>query len=184
MNFYSIAKLIHIVGALGFFMALGLEWLSLWSARHAATSEQVRERLYSSTNARRLGPLSMLAILLSGFYMMAVARMQAAWLIVAFAALVLMVVVALAFTAPRVAAIGRALTTEQGPLSSSLHSLLHDARLWLSMRMRVSLALGIIFLMTIKPDLLGSLVTVGIAVILGLASSLPMKGRDAENVQA
>jgi hypothetical protein len=98
--------------------------------------------------------------------------------------MVLMVVLGLALTAPRMAAIRQALTTENGPVSSSLHSLLHNSFLSLSIHMRVSLALGIVVLMTIKPDLPGALITLGAAVILGLASSLSIRGRAREKVQA
>jgi hypothetical protein len=105
MNYYLIAKFIHIVSALGFFIALGVEWLSLWNARNATTSEQVRERLRISSGAQRLGPLSMLMLLISGFYMMAIARIGSAWLIVAFGALVLLVVLALTLTRRQIAAI-------------------------------------------------------------------------------
>jgi hypothetical protein len=184
MNYYLIAKLLHILGALGFFMAIGLEVLSLWQARNATTSVQVRERLHISNSAQRLGPLSMLLILISGFSMMAIARIGSAWLIVAFGALGLMVVLGLALTAPRMAAIRRALTAENGPVSASLHNLLHNSLLSLSIHMRVTMALGIVVLMTLKPDLLGALITTGVAVILGLASSLPVRGRDQEKVQA
>jgi hypothetical protein len=58
----------------------------------------------------------------------------------------------LVLTATHMAAIGLALTMENGPGSSSLHSLLHDSQLWPSLRMRVSLALSIAFLMTVKPN--------------------------------
>ena len=34
-----------------------------------------------------------------------------------------------------------------------------------------------VFLMTIKPSLGGALLTIGVAIILGLASALPMWGR-------
>ena len=183
MNYYLIAKLLHILGALGFFMALGLEVLSLWQARNAGTSMQVRERLHISSSAQRLGPISMLLILISGFSMMAIARISSAWLMVAFGALALMVLLGLALTAPRMAAIRRALSTESGPLSSSLHDLLHDSRLSLSIHLRVGLALGVVVLMTLKPDLLGALITMGGAVILGLASSVPGRVRDREKVQ-
>jgi hypothetical protein len=44
--------------------------------------------------------------------------------------------------------------------------------------MRVSIALGIVFVMTVKPDLSGSLLTIGIAIILGLASSLRLRDRE------
>jgi hypothetical protein len=184
MNYYLIAKLVHIVGALGFFMALGVEMLSLWQARNAGTSIQVRERLHVASSAQRLGPLSMLLILISGFTMMAIARIGSAWLIVAFGALVLIVVLGLALTAPRMAAIRQALMMENGPVSASLHNLLHNSLLSLSLHLRASMALGIVILMTLKPDLLGSLITMGVAVILGLATSLPMRGRNQEKVQA
>jgi hypothetical protein len=38
--------------------------------------------------------------------------------------------------------------------------------------------------MTVKPDLLGSLLTIGVAGVLGLAFSLPTRGSDREKVQA
>jgi len=38
--------------------------------------------------------------------------------------------------------------------------------------------------MTIKPDLFGALLTMGVAVVLGLAFSLPARGRDREKMQA
>src|SRR5262245_3349971 len=178
MNYYLIAKFIHIVSALGFFIALGVEWLSLWNARNATTSEQVRERLRISSGAQRLGPLSMLMLLISGFYMMAIARIGSAWLIVAFGALVLLVVLALTLTRRQIAAIQKALTVEKGAVSPFLHNLLHNSLLWLSIRMRVSIALGILFLMTVKPNLSGSLLTIGIAIILGLAFSLRLRDRE------
>src|SRR5262245_58128370 len=38
MNDYSIALLLHVVGALGFFMALALEWTNLRQLRRATTA--------------------------------------------------------------------------------------------------------------------------------------------------
>jgi uncharacterized membrane protein len=184
MNYYLIVKLIHIIGALGFFMALGLEWLSLSYARNATTSEQVQERLQISRSAQRLGPLSMLTILITGIYMMATVWHRVGWLIVALGALILIVVLGVALTRPRMAAIGQALATEKGPISSALHSLLNNSLLWLSLRTRVSIALGIVFLMTLKPDMLGSLIMLAIAIVLGLVFSLPMRNRSREKVQA
>lgn len=183
MNPYLIVKLIHIIGALGFFMVLGLEWFSLSQARNAATAEQIRERLQISRSSQRLGPLSMLTILITGFYMMATTWHGVAWLIVTFGALVLIVALGAAVTAPRMAAIGRALLAATGPISSTLHDLLHNALLWLSLRIRVSIALGIVVLMTLKPALLGSLITLAVAIALALAFSLPARSRDREKVR-
>jgi hypothetical protein len=38
----------------------------------------------------------------------------------------------------------------------------------------VAITLGIVFLKIVKPDLDGSLLTIGVAIVLGIASALPM----------
>ena len=184
MNDYMIAKFIHIIGALGFFVALGVEWLSLSLARQARTTDQVRERLHISNPVHRIGPLSMLLILISGFYIIAIAKIGSAWIMVAFGSLIVMVVLGLALSGRRMAAIGRALAVEYGPISSSLRDLLHDPLLWLSLRLRVSIAVGIVFLMTVKPDLIGALLTMAVVVILGLAFGLPGRLREQRKLPA
>ncbi len=42
MTFYSIALFLHIVGALGLSVALGLEWVSLFKLRRLANFEEAR----------------------------------------------------------------------------------------------------------------------------------------------
>jgi ribose/xylose/arabinose/galactoside ABC-type transport system permease subunit len=95
-----------------------------------------------------------------------------AWIIVTVGSLVLVIGLAQVVTAPRMAAIGQALATEKGPLSKSFHSLANHALLSISIQTRVAIALGIIFLKTLKPDWGGSLLTVGIAIVFGVASAL------------
>ena len=178
MNYYLIAKFIHIVGALGFFVALGVEWLSLRHTQQSATSDQVRERLQIFGSAHRVGMPSMLLALISGLYMMVTVWGPVAWVIVSLVALVLLIMVALMLTRPRMAMIMQALATEHGTLSPSLTTLLHNSLLWLSIRMRINIALGMVFLMTVKPALAGSLLTLGITIVIALASALPTSGRD------
>src|SRR6266508_4542483 len=115
MNSYSIVLFLHIVGALGFFVALGLEWMSLRHIRRAITTNQIREWLRDATGVRRVGMASMLTLLASGFYMMAIAQVGGAWLIVAFWSLVLLSILAVALSFRRMAAIGRAVTAEGEP---------------------------------------------------------------------
>jgi hypothetical protein len=116
--------------------------------------------------------------------MVAIAKIGSAWIIVTFGSIIVMVVLGLALSNPRVAAIGRALGVENGPISSSLRDQLHDPLLWLSLRLRVNIALGIVFLMTVKPDLIGALLTMAVVVILGLAFRLPGSIRDRRKLQA
>lgn len=97
----------------------------------------------------------------------------AAWIIVTLGAMLLMIVLINILTRPRTMAIGRAMTTEKGPLSTTLRSLTTDPLLLISNQIRFAIALGIIFLMTVKPGLGGSLLTIGTAIVLGFAFSLP-----------
>jgi hypothetical protein len=178
MNDYSIALFFHIVGVLGLFVALGLEWTGLWQLRSATTAEHVRAWMRSSKNARRFGMTAMLTILISGASMMVTVWGPVAWIAVSLGALILMVVLAVALSGPWMAAMGRALTTEHGPVSHTLQSLVNHSLLWISIQTRVAIALGIVFLKTSKPDLAGSLITIGVAIALGLASALPVPRRE------
>jgi len=51
MDDYAIALFLHIVGAVGFFVALGLEWTGLRQIRSAMTPEQVAARAEAAKKA-------------------------------------------------------------------------------------------------------------------------------------
>jgi len=131
-------------------------------------------RVYGSV--RRFGMASMLTILVSGFYLSAVAWGSVAWIIAALGALILIIVLTIVLTRPRIVSIGRALPAEKGPMSPALRQLVNHPLLWVSIQTRVAITLGIVFLMTVKPGLSGSLLTIGVATGLGLALSLSMPG--------
>jgi len=178
MDDYSIALFLHIVGAVGLFVALGLEWTGLRQIWSAMTPEQVRGWMGILKSVRRLGFASMLTAVVSGIYMMVTDWGGVAWIYVSLAALVLVIVLSVALTGPRMAVIGQALATEKVPLSQTFHSLANHPLLWISIQTRVAIALGIVFLKTTKPDLGGSLITIGVAIVLGIATALPMPRRE------
>ncbi len=178
MNVYSITLFLHIVGALGFFMVLGLEWTGLWQLRNATTLEQVRPWLDILKRTLRVGFASMLITVITGVYMMATVWRSAAWLVVTVGALVLVIALSLVLTSPRMAAIGRTLVAEKVSLSHTFYSLANHPLLWISVQTRVAITLGIVFLKTAKPDLGGSLLTIGVAIVLGLVSALPIPRRE------
>jgi hypothetical protein len=178
MNYYLIAKFIHIVGAFGFFVALGLEWTSLRHLRGATTVEQTREWMRVPAEMGRVGMVSMVLLLAAGFYMMIAVWHNVAWLLVALGSLVPMMILAMAVSRSRMTVIERLVTAEHGAMSPTLRQLLQHPILWIALQIRVAITLGIVFLMTVKPDLSGSLLTIGVAIILGLASALPMSSRE------
>lgn len=176
MNLYSIALFFHILGALGFFMALALEWASLRHLWQATTTEQVREWLRVVTGATQLGAASMALILVAGFTLMVLGNFGTAWVIVAFWAFVLLAILRAALTGPRLAAIRRVVKDEQGTISVALSHALHHPLLRVSIQTRLAMTVGIVFLMTVKPDLGGALLTVGSVTLLGLVSGVLRPG--------
>ncbi len=178
MNDYSIALFLHIAGVLGFSVALGLEWTGLSQIRSAIVPEQVRAWMGILKSVRRVGFASMAATVITGIYMMLTVWGGAGWVIVSLGALVLMIALSLTLTGPRMAAIGRALATAKGPLSKTFQSLASHPLLWISIQTRIAIVLGIVFLKTAKPDWSESLLTIGVAIVLGIASALPVSRRE------
>ena len=146
----------------------------LWQIRSAMLPEQVRTWIGTLKSVRKVGFISMLTTVITAIYMIVTYWGGKPWIVVTMGSLILVIVVAQVLTAPRMAALGRALATEQGSLSQTFHSLVSDPTLWISIQTRVAVVYGIIFLKTAKPDLAGSLLAIGIAVVLGIASALPM----------
>ncbi len=174
MNNYSLALFLHIVGALGFFVALGLEWTGLWQVRSAILPEQVRAWMGILKNTNKVGFPSMLTTVITGIYMVLKGWGWVPWILIVLGALVLAIMLSVVVTKPRMAAIGQALAMEKGPVSQTFHNLVNHPILWISIQTRVAIALGIVFLKIVKPDLGGALLTIGVAIVLGIASALPI----------
>ena len=174
MNNYAIALFLHIVGALGVSVALGLEWIGLRQIQSAKLPEQAGAwmRILKSTN--KAGFACMLTTVLTGIYMVLGVWGWVPWILVVLGALVLMIVLSAALSRPRMVSIGQALITGKGPGSQSFHNLANHPLLWISIQTRVAITLGIVFLKIARPDVGGSLLTIGAAIVLGLASALPM----------
>jgi hypothetical protein len=124
--------------------------------------------------------ISMVTLLAAGIYMTATVWGGVAWIMVTLGAIFLMMILGMVVTRRRMAAIGQMVNTEHGELSRHLHQVLQDPLLWFSIQMRVGIALGIVFLMTVKPDLGTSLLTIGVATVLSFVPSLPITKREQE----
>ena len=173
MSNYSIALFLHVAGALGFFVVLGLEWIGLSQLRRARLAEEARAILGTVKSADRLGFISMPTTIITGIYMLLTAWGWVPWIVVVLGALVLEIVLFVVLAKPRMAAIEQALAGETEFISHTFHNLVNDPILWISIQTRVAIILGIVFLKIAKPNIIGSLVTIGLAIILGLASALP-----------
>jgi len=176
MSVYSIAIFLHIVGALGIFAAIGLEWAGLSNLIRATDTTQVREWFRLLAAPRTLGGPSALLVLVSGIYMSATRWGHQGWIIVALVGMVLVAALGGAIAGRRIPAIVRELQAQSGPVSPTLRQRLDDPALTVSLWTRTALLLGIVFLMSVRPSWAGALAVMGIALLLGIAASRPALG--------
>ncbi len=172
MKLYSVALFLHVVGALLMFTTLSLEGIGLRLIRRAATVQQVRDSAGVAGLARVLGPASALGILVPGMYMAMTTWGGIPWIAAGFVAWLVIGVLG-AVNGIRLTAIGRAAAAAGDRLSLDVASRLRDPMLLSSWMVRVAVALGVVFLMTVKPELAGTLLTMAAAVAIGIAASLP-----------
>jgi hypothetical protein len=140
VNLYSIALFAHIVGAILVFVLLTIEGLGL--------------RLgfdYAQLN-RVLGPVSALLILVPGLYMMAAQWGWAGWIVTGIAAYALIAGVG-AYTG-----------------ISLMRGRMNRRTAVLSWLVRIGMALGVAFVMTVKPTLVLSVAAVFVGVAVGAAA--------------
>jgi hypothetical protein len=176
MTLYAVAVFVHVVGALGLFAAMGIEWVLLARLSRIQTTEEARDWLSLLGVVRRLSPASLAAILLAGIYMMVTAWGAVSWIVVAFVALLLLPPLGM-LPGLRLPGIQRELADKNGPLSPALQRRLAEPLFLVSIQIRTAIALGIVCLMTVKPDVLGSAIAIAVAIVLGVGFSLPAFNR-------
>src|SRR5574342_1005516 len=103
MNIFSIALFLHIVGALGVSVALGLEWIGLSQIRRATVPAEIGAFLRVVQSTTRFGFISMLSTVITGIYMVLAAVGWTPWILVVIGALILVIVLTRVLTAPRMA---------------------------------------------------------------------------------
>jgi hypothetical protein len=115
-----------------------------------------------------LGPASLLLILVPGIYMATTAWAWQPWLQVSFGALLLIIVLGGAVTRRKLGALATSLQGDDRSLTLDQERQIRDPLLRTSFVVRALLSLGIVALMSTKPDLSTSLLVIGVA--LGLAA--------------
>jgi hypothetical protein len=174
MSIYTIVLFLHVSGAIGYFISIGTWLFGLSAIRRAQRVEQVRALTNLTGRLGLFFGISVLLILATGLYMALTAwSLQTGWIGVALISLVLIAPLSTALIEPRRRAIDRlAREAPDGPLPQALERRTHDPILATTLQTVAALLLGIVFLMTTKPALIGSLIVMAVALALGLASGL------------
>jgi hypothetical protein len=159
MTLYSIALFLHVVGALLLFVTLTVEGIALGQLHRATTMAAAHGAVAVFRTNRIVGPVSALGVLVPGLYMTATTWGWVGWIVVALLSWVLLAVVG-AVTGIRIVALDR---------SQSLLTGIRNPMFLISWFTRVGIALGAVFLMTVKPGTAAAVLAILIAAAAGAA---------------
>lgn len=179
MTAYTIVLFVHIAAAFALVATAGIQTAGTFWLRRARRVEQVRDLAGRQMALARVIPIILLTILAAGLYLAITTwGLQTAWIDVALATFLILSVAAPAILASRGAALKRAAeAAPDGPLTPELAALVSDPVMAVSHLTLLVLTLGILFLMTNKPPLGVSIGAILVALLLGLATSIPLRRR-------
>jgi hypothetical protein len=184
MNIYSILVFFHVLGAVGIFAALGIEAAAFGRFRGAQTPVDVRTWMGLMAVNSRLGPITLLTTLVTGLAMMKWWGPKP-WVIGALAFVVLLGILGGAITGRRMRSLGVALGAEtDARLSPAFRALQTADVLTMSLRMRMTILVGMLALMTFKPGVVGSLLIMAAMVALALVAAVLAVVNDASRPRA
>jgi len=185
MTVYTFVLFLHLVGVMFLFMDFALEWVIQGRVRNSATLEQAQPWLAAGRRVPLLGAIGGIGVFIPGLYLAAHGALwNQAWIQAALTVALVIVVLGAAITRPRMRKLGIAAQDEvpgaaQGTGRKESDALKHlrDPLIVFSLRIRVALAFGVVYLMAAKPGLIATLVTMGVALVLGILISVPANSR-------
>ena len=172
---YSVALCLHILGVLGAYIAIGLEWTMLQRVRRAREVTQIREWISIHGALDKVHGMSGVAILLPGLYMTFTRwSITAPWITISLLLLIVMNILGILINSRRLGAIASAAQAASSITpASDLSRLINSPVLFTSCTTGGVVGLGIVCLMVGKPNLIASLVIIVVSALLGLAFSTP-----------
>jgi hypothetical protein len=158
MTIYYTVLFIHVVSVIGLFIALAAEGAILFRIRTAQSVDETRFFVGAFQRFRIVAIPSFLGILVGGLYLASKWGRGIFWIPFALGATLLIMLIGGLVTGKRIARLRNALSSDEIDLPiKAISAKTKDNALLISYGLRAGLGLGIVFLMTAKPDLPGSL---------------------------
>ena len=171
--FYNIVLFIHILGAVIMFVAVGFTLLAMISMLYSTKTEGLRNWAALAVKLDGLLPFSVILILVPGLYLVFTSwGWGNSWVDISLALLLIMTFMGPIINLRRLKSIlnGAIDETELIP-SAGLLEKVRDRILWNSVLIMTMLTISILFLMTVKLTMSGSIFTIVVAIILGLLAA-------------
>jgi hypothetical protein len=172
MSIYTVMLFVHIAGAIGTFIGVGVWLFAALALRRTQTVGQVRTLASLIQPSGALAIVSILLLGIAGFYMaITVWGERATWIMVATISFVLLAPFGVFVIDPRLRAVAKAAAVvPDGPLPDALAARARDPLAGIGLSVYLGVLLGIVFLMTNKPSTGVSILAMVVATLLGLIS--------------
>ncbi len=177
MEFYFVILFIHITSALVLFMAMAIEWVGISKLQLALKREQIDEWVKFILPLKYIFMSVGTLLLLTGAYMVSAKWNWSAWIIVAMLMWLFLFLHIILVTGKRVEKLSKLINSNSQMSDTELHGFIGTLSLMNLLQSEIAVGLGQIFIMTIKPDLVGSVCVIIVAIILGIAPLL-LKQKD------
>jgi hypothetical protein len=163
---YKLSLFIHVSAVIVLCGAMAVEWLHVINFRRTDDFETVLKSVTGYSKLNMIGSIALLLILVPGLYMMIAVWNGVAWASAGFVGFILMGAFSGSITSRKIKNIKKTLASEN-MMGPKLKSSLADKSLLFSIQIRTTLLFGIIYLMTVKPGLTGTIVALVISLALG-----------------
>jgi hypothetical protein len=182
MSGYELALFLHILGVIILFGAIVLFQGVGARLRAAKTVSDARLSLLIMRPTGRMFPVGAVLLILTGLYMADQAwSFSTPWIVVAIVTIVLMLAVGGLLVGRTMERLGRAaMSAEDGVLPPELAEAIARGP-WIPIAAQSGMALGIVWLMTVKPEWVGSIVAIIIFALLGAVAGVAITRRPAQS---
>ncbi len=175
MNLYLIALYVHITGALAMFAGLGIEGIVFKSLKNSSSPQEAVPWLGAMRILRIVFGYSAVSLFLTGIYLVILSWGWNSWVLTGL--ILLIALSGYGSTKGKKIAMSIASlinnTTQSIPLE--VKKVIADPFLMTTYKLKITIALGIIFMMTTKPGWIGSIVILAAAIAVGFLLDLPLR---------
>jgi len=176
---YRVVLFLHLAGAVATFVGVGAWFFAALTIRRVRRVEEVRSLASIYEMSVVVALLGILVVGGAGLYMaLTVWSLRVGWIQVSIGAFALMAPVGPLVVSPRIGRlIAGARGADDGLLTPALRARVQDPVPKVGLMVILGDLAGIVFIMTIKPSFLGSILAVVAFIGLGALLSLPVVGR-------
>ncbi len=175
MSMYLIALYIHITGALAMFAGLGMEGIVFKNLKNVSSPKQAIPWLGSMRILRIVFTYATVSLLFTGVYLVILSWGWNSWVLTGLVLLVALSGYGSTSGKKIGMSIASLINNDDHSIPSEVRKVIANPFLMTTYKLKITTALGIIFMMTTKPGWIGSIVTVATALAIGFLIDLRFK---------